>query len=357
MLESQKQEALDLGASLMLNADFDNHLRMEQIMREHWNDLKASLLPGGHSYVMVRANCRFSTAPRLEDKMFGIGQVLFLESLLKHRDRWGELSSLMKDLRARIFSSANLTLTLTMDGEALSKHRQSMTEFWINRLPPSLETSPLTSSLLSDIVPPPREPGIAEPEGLGIAALIGFVGKALRGSALEDKDHASHVLLSQLLKTGPLWEKIRMKGGAYGAFSVLSGLDHVFSFATYRDPEIEKSLEAFRESLEVYLDFQEEEELEKALISVVGKEMKPLCPAEKSMIVLKRFLYNISDEARQRKRDRLMDCRSEDLQRASAALLSRWEDDGITVMAHPDKLKDASKAFPGLFENRIDLPR
>ena len=67
-----------------------------------------------------------------------------------------------------------------------------------------------------------------------------------------------------------------MKGGAYGAFSSLSGLEETFSFATYRDPRIEDSLDAFRESLGEYENFSNAEELEKSLISVIGKELRPL---------------------------------------------------------------------------------
>ncbi|MDC7234882.1 MAG: insulinase family protein [Spirochaetales bacterium] len=357
MLEGQRQEALELASSLMLNADFDNLVRIEQILMELWNDMKSSLVPGGHSYVLIRGASRFSSSAALEDRMFGIGQVQFLEQLLNRKDRLPELAALMKDLRAVIFNADHLILNLTMDEQAVQDHREAMVQFWMETLPDSAAESPVRSDLASDIDMPAPAPALTEAEGLGIGASIGFVGKAVRGSSLEEKAHAADSLLSHLLKTGPLWEKIRMKGGAYGAFSHLSGLDRIFSFATYRDPEIEKSLDAFEESLKEYLEFSDDEELEKALISVVGKEMKPLSPSEKGMIVLKRRLYNISDEMRQNKRDYLMNCGTEEIRKAGDTLLSRWNEDGITVMAHPEKLDKASIRFPGLKANRVELPQ
>jgi presequence protease len=358
MLEGQRQEALDLASLLILNADFDNLVRMEQILVELWNDLKSSLVPGGHSYVLIRGCSRFSSSALLEDQMFGISQIQFLEKLLNHKDRLPELSALMKELRSRIFCSSNLTASLTMDDKAVDAHRESIIEFWMDKLPASPPgEGKIISALADDIELPSNAPDISIAEGLSISTSVGFVGKAVRGSSLEDPEYAADSLLSHLLKTGPLWEKIRMKGGAYGAFSHLSGLDRIFSFATYRDPEIEKSLNAFRESIEEYIEFRDEEELEKALISVVGKEMKPLSPSEKSMIVLKRHLFNISDGLRQDKRDSLMNCSSAEIRKSGKVLLSRWEDDAVTVMAHPDKLDGASAAFPGLKESRIDLPQ
>ena len=44
---------------------------------------------------------------------------------------------------------------------------------------------------------------------------------------------------------GALWENIRMKGGAYGAFATPDSLEGTFSFSTYRDPSPLRSLEAF----------------------------------------------------------------------------------------------------------------
>lgn len=357
MLEGQRQEALDLASSLILNADFDNLIRMEQILVELWNDLKSSLVPGGHSYVLIRGCSRFSSSAMLEDQMFGISQIQFLEKLLSHKGRLPELSALMNELRSRIFCSSNLTVSLTMDDKAVDAHRKSMIEFWMDKLPVTPASGSISSDLADDIDLPSGAPDLTIAEGLSISTSVGFVGKAVRGSSLADKEHASDSLLSHLLKTGPLWEKIRMKGGAYGAFSHLSGLDRIFSFATYRDPEIEKSLDAFKESIEEYLEFSDEDELEKALISVVGKEMKPLSPSEKSMIVLKRYLYDINDKLRQDKRDSLMNCSSAEIRNSGKILLSRWDDDAVTVMAHPDKLDSASAAFPGFKENRVELPQ
>jgi len=357
MLENQRQEALDLALSLLLNADFDNHTRLEQILAELWNDMKSSLVPGGHSYAMLRANSRFSSSARLEDLMFGIGQVQFLENLIRQKNRWPELSSLMKGLRSRIFCLSGLTLSLTMDESVLDEHAPVMSSFWKNSLPPDPELSQLESALLKDNPSPkPLSEGTGA-EGLAIQATVGFVAKTLRGASLTDPEGASQSLLSHLLKTGPLWEKIRMKGGAYGAFSSLSGLDQVFTFGTYRDPEIEKSLNAFRESLTEFMDFDDEGELEKSLISVVGKEMKPQSPSEKSIIALKRYLYQITDELRQKKRNDLMSCRCEMIQNTCRSILARWDEDSVVVMSHPDKLDGAAASYPGLKENRVDLPQ
>jgi Zn-dependent M16 (insulinase) family peptidase len=320
--------------------------------------MKASLIPGGHSFVSLRANRGYSRASAQEDDWFGIAQLRFLQDLTARIDEklLRGLADLLKQIRATVFHRQELVMSLTMDESVMEKHSSEILTFWKNNLP----DCPVEEPVLSNDMPRMTDVVFMEgqtAEGLAIPALIGFVGASLKGTKLGTEEHSAQILLSHLLKTGPLWEKIRMKGGAYGAFSSLSGLEETFSFATYRDPHIENSLIAFQESLEEFLSFDDSDELEKSLISVIGKELRPLSPSEKGIISLKRYLYAISDEIRQKKRDQLMDLTNREIRSAAASLLNTWEHAIIAVMAHPDHLDRASEQWPGLKNRRIDLSR
>ncbi len=359
MLENQRNEALELAGKLLLQADFDNTERLEQLLKESLNDMKASLVPGGHSYVSLRANSRRSRASALDDLWFGITQVEFL-SQLNQADKKALLpavSRVLKGIRSHVITAGGVSLSLTMDEKSMPLHSSRIAGFWKDLLPASAGDVPFPSGDLpvSPLPPAPEEGSFQE--GLSIPASIGFVAASLKGTALGTPEHAGQILLSHLMKIGPLWEKIRMKGGAYGAFSSLSGLEKTFTFATYRDPHIEETLKAFRESLEEFLAFDDRVELDKSLITVIGREMRPLSPSEKGMISLKRHLYGISDELRQRKREQLMAMTPREIQKASRSLLDLWENAVIEVMAHPDRLDSAAEQWPGLKDRRIELPQ
>ena len=359
MLESQRDEALQLAGKLLLQADFDNTERLEQLLKENLNDMKASLVPGGHSYVSLRANSRRSRASALDDLWFGITQVEFL-SLLNQSDKKPlvkAISRVLKGIRSQVIRSGSVSLSLTMDEKAMSLHSGGIAGFWKDLLPGSAEILPFPSEDLPVSPEPPVPVEESFQEGLSIPASIGFVAASLKGTALGTPEHAGQILLSHLMKIGPLWEKIRMKGGAYGAFSSLSGLERTFTFATYRDPHIEETLKAFRESLEEFRAFDDQDEMKKSLITVIGREMRPQSPSEKGIISLKRHLYGISDELRQKKRDQLMAMTPREIQKASQALLDEWESAVIEVMAHSDRLDSAAVRWPGLKDHRIELPQ
>ena len=77
---------------------------------------------------------------------------------------------------------------------------------------------------------------------------MGYVARALPGFRYEDPRSGHAAVLGHLLSTGYLWEKVRMEGGAYGAFSYPRNMDGLFLFGSYRDPHIARTLKAFREA-------------------------------------------------------------------------------------------------------------
>jgi hypothetical protein len=52
-------------------------------------------------------------------------------------------------------------------------------------------------------------------------------------------------VVGHLLRTGYLWERVRVQGGAYGAFCSVNRSSGVLGFASYRDPNLAQTLEAY----------------------------------------------------------------------------------------------------------------
>jgi Zn-dependent M16 (insulinase) family peptidase len=150
---------------------------------------------------------------------------------------------------------------------------------------------------------------------------VGFAALSLQGSPYTDPRIGAETVLAHRLSTGALWEDIRMKGGAYGAFASSDGLEQCFSFATYRDPNPLRSLEAFpailRKEGKMTCD---EESLEKAIIGSFAKEKRPRTGAEKGFGDFLRFLYGIEDSCRENKLRAMVEAAPEDIAAAAARL-------------------------------------
>lgn len=349
LLSEQTDMGLDLVSRLIREIDFSDLERLKDLILEIRNDYKSSIIPSGHSYAMMRSGCRFSEAAALEESWYGISQ---LEHLTGVSDDLSDeaLLDICKKLdliRISLINRESIKINVTApEGEG---------DRIVNTLIKDLNSLEEGEFIKSEL--PPLFRHEEKGEGLAVPSTVSYVSLSIPGSMLGTKEHAASLLLAHLLKTGYLWEQIRMRGGAYGAFASISGLEAVFSFGSYRDPNIEKTLEAYGKSLEFMKDSVSDNDLELALIGTVGKELRPLSPAESGIVSFKRDLLGITDAMRQKKRDFLLAITADDIREAATVLLSRWDEAVITVVSSTDALENASANVDALKGQIRELPQ
>merc|ERR1712151_488786 len=82
-------------------------------------------------------------------------------------------------------------------------------------------------------------------EGFVVPTQVNYVGKA--GLVYDEGEtvHGSSTVVSRFLKTGYLWDRVRVMGGAYGGFCTFSPYSGFFSFLSYRDPNLSQTLDVY----------------------------------------------------------------------------------------------------------------
>lgn len=82
---------------------------------------------------------------------------------------------------------------------------------------------------------------------IGCAALqVNYVGKA--ANLYEDagyKLHGSAYVINKYLGTTWLWDRVRVSGGAYGGFSDFDSHSGMFTYLSYRDPNLLKTVDNY----------------------------------------------------------------------------------------------------------------
>lgn len=350
MLESDLAPALGLAQSLLLEADFSDKKRVKDIFVELRNDVKSQILPGGSSFVALRAGGKLSPVQRREERWKGIEQFLFLSKL--GQDVEGQLdwlcSSLIK-IRGEALTRSRLTLNITGAENAVKRAKKELRSF-IEELPegdaPDI-SRPLPKNIEADCAI----------ESLIVPSTVGYNATVLPASGFENPEHAHEVLLAHLLKTNYLWEHVRMRGGAYGIESVANGGECLFMFVSYRDPQIIETLEAYRSGLDHFSrEPVEQSELEKAIIGIVGRDIRPMAPGSKGIVGFRRRLYNIDDELRQRKRDELIKTKPKDISNAARRLLNAFDKSVTVIMAGREAVDAAANKSEEIGRITTDLP-
>jgi Zn-dependent M16 (insulinase) family peptidase len=113
-----------------------------------------------------------------------------------------------------------------------------------------------------------------------------------------------------------LWDKIRIQGGAYGAYCVFDSNSGVLSLLSYRDPNLDTTLENY-DNAAAYLKNLDaaslsESELTKAIIGAIGDLDAYQLPDAKGYISMMRYLTGRTDEMRQKERDEILSTNGED---------------------------------------------
>ncbi len=345
MLEERRDSALILLEQILTQTDWRNPDRLKDLILEMKNDYQGALVPRGHVFASTRSASNLSLGGWIGELTGGLSQLDFLTALADSSEAQLKQTLVsLRNLALRVWTSKGVEGVVTGSGPALGPLSEKAAALVdrLGRLP-----RPDTPAAQSTA---PAGPGVARARL--IPSSVGFVARSIRGSKMTDQGHAAELVLSHRLRTGFLWERIRMKGGAYGAFSMPNGLEGTFTFATYRDPNLDASLEAFRESLAASRSVPlSGKELRNTIIGTVGNDLSPRSPAEDGFLALQRRHLGITDALRQAKRDALLRVRPRDVV-AAAARLEAVFDQGQTFILAGDVL-----VRPGLDDRRWEVDR
>jgi Zn-dependent M16 (insulinase) family peptidase len=304
-LDEKFAAALDLAQRLITEADFSDQRRVRDLALEMKNEAASSLAPLGHHYAAGRASRAFSRARTVDEVWNGLGQIGFAHYLAEL-----DVAEICRKLAAIRDALAAAGCIVNLTGSTL---KPALAAAGRKGFAPPRPRNPRSAEQAAFAALPESFSGAAaglKPAPSGKAEVyaspslqVGFAAAALPSAPWDTPAQAAEIVLAHLLSTGALWEDIRMKGGAYGAFAQPDNLEGYVALSTYRDPQPLRSLDSFTRILEG-VDFSDDE-VEKAVIGCYGRETRPRTPAEKGQADFSRFLYGIEDLHRKRKLERL----------------------------------------------------
>jgi Zn-dependent M16 (insulinase) family peptidase len=335
-LDEKIAPSLELALRFISEADFSDLRRINDLVMEMKNEIDSSLAPMGHIYASSRAGRFNSRSKRIEEKWGGLSQIEFVHQLAQYDT--AEVVKKLKYLQEKI-CGAGLIVNLT--GCALDTAGAEIAKHFSRFGPPT--PRPAVSASLEER---------AKAEVFASQSLqVGFAAIALNSAPFDTPQQLAEMVLTHQLSTGALWEEIRMKGGAYGAFVNSDSLENCAAFATYRDPAPLRSLDVISAILknssggDFIQKYCDEDHLEKSIIGCYAKETRPKTSAENGLVDFYRFLYGVEDIYRKNKLKRLISVTGADIAAAFASLGSRPLTGGPIVIAGLKKAEEAAKAL------------
>jgi Zn-dependent M16 (insulinase) family peptidase len=292
----QTQDLLDILRDVLLTVKLDNLERFRQIVLRAKAGHEAGLIPGGHLVVNSRLRARFNKGDWASEQIGGLDNLFFLRELIEAMENdWPAVLAKLETIRLLLLNRNSMLLNVTVDADNWSMFQPQLERF--------LETLPADPVSYPGWSPTPLPPN----EGLTIPAQVNYVAKGANLYELGYKAQGSISVITNYLRTTWLWEKVRVQGGAYGGFCVFRKQSGVFSYLSYRDPNLAGTLEnydgtaAFLRDLDLNVD-----ELTKSIIGAIGNLDMYQLPDAKGFTSLQRYLLGVTDDERQQYRDEVL---------------------------------------------------
>jgi presequence protease len=335
-MSPQVGELTDILSEVLGAVKLDDRERFRQIVLAEKARQERNIVPNGHQVVNQRIRAHFNQADWVRELTGGISYFLFLGQLAGEIDEnWGKVVSDLEEVRRLLTNRSAMVFNLTADRKDLPlidprvRHflscipdRATAMETWQPRLFPQFE-------------------------GIMIPSQVNYVGKGADLYREGYEAHGSSKVIIGYLRSSWLWERVRVQGGAYGGFCLFDRISGVFTFISYRDPNLLKTIENFDGTAQFLRSADlPDDEVRKAIIGAIGDIDSYMLPDMRGYVSMLRHLTGDSEEDRQKIRDQILGTTAKDF-RAFAEVLEKVNSDGIVkVLGSQAAIESALDAHP-----------
>ncbi|MFI3271537.1 MAG: insulinase family protein [Pseudomonadota bacterium] len=317
------EDLVGIMGEVLLEPNFTDQERFGRMVLEEKARMEQSLVPSGHSVVATRLRAHYSMAGWLDEMTGGVSYLLALRELSERCvNDWDSVLADLHTVHGLIVrrESALANVTLKADLSPAFADRLQV----LGASLPSMPAAKVDWAGAKTAFP--------EAEALLVPAQVNYVGKAANLYDFDYEYHGSCNVIMKHLRMAYLWDRVRVQGGAYGAFCAFDRMSGVLTQVSYRDPNISRTLDAYDGAAaylrEVALD---ERQIAGAIIGAIGELDTYLLPDAKGHASLVRHLAHDDEATRQRMREEILATSAEHF-RAFADVLEKVAKSGNIVV-------------------------
>lgn len=262
-LEEELEYLASIPKEVWSATQFSDIARMRTMLTQKRIALEESFLNEGHLRALMRSSSYVFETSKLGEALGGVDFYLFLKDLLDNfDDRIADVCERLDSVRKRIFTAKNCTVSFTGS-------QKDFEQFWdfasTMGLPEAEDgSSSGAEGPVSLQIPAPS----LLPEAFITPSEICYVGKTAHLGKLDY--NGSWIVLRRIMGFDYLWNEVRVKGGAYGC-GFRSSQSGRGQFYSYRDPQLDATLERFDNAGQWLASFDpEKDEMEGYIVSSVA---------------------------------------------------------------------------------------
>lgn len=343
-------DLVSLFTDILLTARLDDKERFKQMVLETRAGLEAGIVGAGHRFAARRLDAQRSVAGWAQEAMGGLAYLDFIRALAHRVDaEWDAVAADLASVRAALLARRGALVNVTADARALDVAARPVAGL-LDALPATAVGGAPACDWAAGL---PRTS-----QALTVPTQVNYVGKAANlyldgGYTLTGASYVANKLLS----TSWLWDRVRVSGGAYGGFSDFDTHSGMFTFLSYRDPNLVDTLDVYDGTAEFLrtLDLNADA-LAKAVIGTVGDIDGYQLPDAKGYTALMRHVLGVTKEERQARREEVLGATLADV-RAFGDAVACVAGDAARVVAvtSAERAEAALAKRPGVFDEVVKV--
>ena len=339
-LHTKLDALVRIVSELVTKTDYTDVNRLTELIKETKAIWDTDVFRRGHTIVMNRVIAQISELGKFRDAA-NLGYFEQLAALAADEKALQELPQKLAAVAAKLFRPANVDINFVGEAHEFEVFKTLLTEVlpqWPNE---AVEAKGL--KLTKEYVN----------EGIVTSGKVQYVAQ---GGNFRDhgfKPGGAMKVLEVILRYDYLWTRIRVQGGAYGAFVNFYNNGN-FVLCSYRDPNLTETLKVYSELSEYLAKFDiSDREMRKYIIGTMSGLDIPLTPALRGPRAMSEYFGEATPEDAERLREQVIATRQSDIKALAEVVASVMKDSHISVMGNEQIIKKAGDIFTDI----ISLPQ
>ncbi len=334
VLYEHMEEALALMEEVLFDTVYADKKRLYEIVAEGKSRLQSQMTGSAHTIAAIRAMSYFSKIAAVNEVMNGITLYRFYEELERDFDnRYEETAKNLRLLCRMLFRKEHFMADITAEEAGIA-----IWEKMVPRMVEKLYTCDVEQGSFTPVIEQKNEGFITSGQVQYVCSAGNYFRKGLHYTG-------AFQVLNVIMGYEYLWSEIREKGGAYGCMCAFGRTGDCY-FVSYRDPNLEKTVEVFRHAADAVEAFTADERtMTQYIIGAVGELDTPMSPSALGAYSLGGFMTGRTETDRQTERNQILDCTPEDIRALAAHIRAFMSDGALCVVGSAEKISRAKEIF------------
>ncbi|KIR03095.1 Zn-dependent peptidase, insulinase family [Lachnospiraceae bacterium TWA4] len=330
--------AFDMIKEMALCSNLRDDKRMYEILCQLKSRAQMRLVSAGHSSAVLRGSSYYSTSAIYSECVGGIRYYKFIEGLEKNfEDCKEELYDKLEALCKKIFSKERMLISYTADENGIAQFEKELPTF-DGFYSEEKNYGPYFTCRTDAYVFTPCKLN----EGFKASSQVQYVARCGRFT----KEYTGALkILTVILNYEYLWTNLRVIGGAYGCMSGFARNGESY-FASYRDPNLEKTNETFEGVSEYVANFDaDERDMTKYVIGAISDMDIPKTQRTKGERSLSAYLTKTELSQLQKERNEVLTAQVSDIRALAPYMEEILATDALCVIGNETKVTENSELF------------